>query len=225
MAAYSNLHLVVKFTSLSPVIDNPSFHLDYFTTYTTQDISDVSSLVSQVAASLNSTPAGGTVAVGTYLSTVLSRSSNQSLVDVYDVTGHLNGTPAGSPVLASAFTLSAAGTTGVFPEGVACVITLQAPYGTDVEFAPGARPRARDRGRIYFGPISASTASNEAVTNRTYVGSGTQTNLTKWIKSINVITTTSHTVIYNLAVWSRKNAAMKSLQECWVDDRYDYVRL
>jgi hypothetical protein len=107
---------------------------------------------------------------------------------------------------------------------VSAVVTLQAPYGSDVEFLPGSRPRARDRGRIFFGPLAGQACSLEATTNRTIVSTSPRTDLTAWIKKICVLTTTPHTVVYNLAVWSRKNAVMKSLQEAWVDDRPDVMR-
>ena len=228
MAPFQNLHLQIKFAPLSPIIDAPSFHLYYLSTYTTADITDVSSLVNQVISQFNSIPSGAGFSVASVMSDCLSRAANQSLVDVYDVTAHLNGTPAGSPVLLTSFTLAAGQPTPkANPEGVAAVITLQAPYGTDVEFGPGTpatRPRARDRGRIYVGPLDGSVLALESTTNRSYLVSSFQTTLVKWIQAINVITTAPHTVIYNLAVWSRKGAFMKSLQECWVDDRPDYQR-
>lgn len=221
---YSNLRLRLIMTSLSPVIDNCGFDLSYFTTFTTQDLTDVSDLVNFVTGSINSIPTGATNAPSYYIGSTISGVATASIVDVYDVTNHLNGSPAGSPVLMSTWGPSLGLVTQGPPEGVCATITLQAPYGTDVEFAPGARPRARDRGRIYFGPLSAHGLSQEATTNRITLNTSIRTDLTKWIKAINVHTTAPHSVVYNLGVWSKKNAAMKSLQECWMDDRPDYQR-
>jgi hypothetical protein len=64
----------------------------------------------------------------------------------------------------------------------------------------------------------------EGTTQRTIVAPQCAIDLTAWIKKINVITTTPHTIPYNLAVWSRKNGAMKQLAETWIDDRPDYQR-
>jgi hypothetical protein len=222
--ALSSLKLRVVLTSLSPVTDNIGFDLSYFTTFVTQDLTDVADLVTFVTGSLNSVPTGAGSAPYTYISSVISRAANANTVDVYDVSNHLTGTPAGSPVLISSFTLSSPGAVTNLPSGVCAAITLQAPYGTDVEFGPGTRPRARDRGRIYFGPLANSATANEAVTNRPILTAAFRTDLTALIKKINVHTTAPHSVVYNLGVWSRKNGAMKSLQETWIDDRPDYQR-
>lgn len=224
MVAFSNLHVRIELASLSPVLDNVGLDLSYFTTFVTQDITDVSSLVTQITASFNAIPSGGSNKPCVYVGNTISRATNACMVNVYDVTTHLNGTPAGSPVLVSSFTMPTSGSVNGPPEGVCAAITLQAPYGTDVEFAPGTRPRARDRGRIYFGPLTAPAITSEATTNRQVLSTSVMGDLTKWIKAINVITTTGHSCLYNLGVWSRKNAAMKSLQEVWIDDRPDYQR-
>jgi len=215
---------MLKFTSLSPVIDNPSFHLDYHTTFGTQDITDVSNLCDQITASLNAVPSGAVSAPGHYLAPVVSRTAGQSMIDVYDVTNHLDGSRAGSPVQIKSWSLTSSPFGGAVPEGCAVALTLQASFGTDVEFGPGTRPRARDRGRVYFGPIDGAAIGVEGTTNRTVVAPQCQIDLTAWIKKINVIITTSNTITYKLAVWSRKNAAMKDLVSVAVDDRPDYQR-
>lgn len=145
-------------------------------------------------------------------------------VNVYDVSNVLGGGRMGSPYIVSSVAFGATAASGMSPHDAAAVITLQAPYGTDVEFAPGSRPRARDRGRIYWGPLSSSAYAIEAVTTRTILSPACRTDLTAFVKAINVITSTPHTVVWNLGVWSRKNAVMKSLQECWVDDAIDSQR-
>jgi len=120
----------------------------------------------------------------------------------------LGGTPGTNPV----------------PQEAAAVITLQSPYGADVEFGPGTRPRARDRGRIYFGPIDSGSLSVEATTNRTLLLPAMRTSLTAWIKAINIHTTAPTSCTYDLAVWSRRGAQMKSLSSCWIDDNPDTQR-
>jgi hypothetical protein len=220
----SNLHIRFTFQSLSPVVNPFIWDFSYFTTFTTQDISDVSDLCNHIVTSFSAVPTGGTNAPSHYWSGILNGGANASMIDVYDVTNHLDGSKAGSPVLVSSFTANLGIAGGVVPEGDSVVITMQAPYGTDVEFAPGMRPRARDRGRLYFGPVSANAYTPEGVTNRCLITTTCRGDLTKWIKAINVYTSSPHTVVWNLGVWSRKNAAMKSLQEVWIDDRPDYTR-
>lgn len=224
MAPLDHLHIRMTLPTLSPVLDPVSINLSYFTTFTTQDLTDVADLTAFLVSSFNTIPAGGSQAPSAMVGGTVDRGTNKALWQVYDVSSHLTGVPAGSPVLVGSWTVGAGGAASPMPEGVCAVVTLQAPYGTDVEFAPGMRPRARDRGRVYFGPLAASQISLEAGSNRAYVASVCRTDLTKWIQKINVYTTTPHTVVYNLGVWSKKNGSMKSLQETWVDDRPDYQR-
>jgi hypothetical protein len=172
-----NLHIRIKFTTLSPLLDPPSFDLSYYTTSSAQDINDVLDLVTKISTSLTTTPSGGSNTPSQWLAPTLSRAANAVLVDVYDVTAHLNGSPAGSPVLVTNQQIATTTSSIACAEQVAAVITLQAPYGADVEFLPGSRPRARDRGRIYYGPLAGSGLSQESVTNRTYVSTVVRTDL------------------------------------------------
>lgn len=222
--ALSNLHIKVQFTSRSPLVPNPGIDLSYYAASTAADITDVADLAGFVTSSLTSTPSGATHTPASYLSAVLTASATGGHYEVYDVTSHLSGTSAGSPVLIGSFSTTGLGVSSGIPEGVALAITLQAPYGTDVEYAPGSRPRARDRGRIYFGPLANGTGFTVDTNNRTVPSTTIRTDLCQWIKSINVHTTAPHSIPYNLCVWSRKNALMKSLQEVWIDDRFDYQR-
>jgi hypothetical protein len=84
------------------------------------------------------------------------------------------------------------------------------------------RPRARDRGRIYFGPIAGAVVSTDA-SLRTVIVSGAATDILRWLKSINQLTTGGGTT-WTLGVWSRKNAVIKQLQQASIDDRVDYQR-
>lgn len=224
MATFQNLKLNVSFSTLDPIVDSPSFDLSYFTTFVTADIYDVNDLCNTVMLSLHTIPSGGSVSPAGYMHTVIDRGAGKTMITVYDVTTHLNGSPAGSPVLRVTGALTSAAVGGLVPAGCCAVVTMQAPYGSDVEFAPGARPRARDRGRIYFGPIGNSAIADDSSSKRTYFTSTFRNDMCQWIKSINTFTTTTHSAVYNLGVWSRKNAAMKSLQEVWVDERVDYQR-
>jgi hypothetical protein len=109
------------------------------------------------------------------------------------------------------------------PEGVAAAITMQAPYGTDVEYAPGARPRSRDRGRFYFGPLNQQCLLKEADGSSSWT-IPFKNCMTQWLKVLNAFTSTAHSVNFLLGVWSRQNAIIKSLAEGWLDDRPDYQR-
>ena len=224
MAAFHDLHFTVSFTPRIPQLAKPTMTFNYTAAGVGADISDVMDIASQLVASFNTIPSGASKAPAAYLAGSLNPGTNLSKWEVYDVTDHLDGTRAGSPVAVGSWTASAIPNAASLPEACAAVVTLQAPYGTDVEFAPGTRPRARDRGRIYFGPLNSLNAWNTDLNNHAILNSAFQTDLGKWIKKINIITSVPHTLPYALAVWSRRNHAMKGLAECWVDERFDYRR-
>jgi hypothetical protein len=224
--AYANIHIVLKFGSTSPLVEAPTIHFDYFASSSAALANDVQDLVNKVTASFGTTPVGASHNAS-YLGGILDRGVSKCQYEAYDVTSHLDGTPHGSPVVSGNWTLAAGSGLISYAEGIAAVVTLQAPYGTDVEYSPPpskGRPRSRDRGRIYLGPLNSSNTISQDVNNRNYILPAARTDLCAWIKSINVITTTTSSIPYNLAVWSRVNKIMKSLAEVWVDDRLDYHR-
>lgn len=119
---------------------------------------DLDGVEAAVADFYRAVPAGGTAAVGTYLSSQLNRAANTSRVDLYDITDHLSGSPAGSPKATSFFTLPAAGTPAQLPSQVASVLTLR---GRGALLAPVegpflTRPRQRLSGRLFIGPLGAN---------------------------------------------------------------------
>jgi hypothetical protein len=155
---------------------------------------------------------------------VVDRSASSAMIKAYDISGHLNGTPHGPPVATQSFTPTAAITGGTDPpEGVAIVITLQAPYGSDDEFLGGTRPRARDRGRIYFGPITAGGVGKESSTGRSVIPLPITTDLLLTFRKM-AVGYTIGAIQYALCVWSRKSALLKPLSVLWCDDRPDYQR-
>jgi hypothetical protein len=224
MAGFLTTYFKFEFQMLSPVIDPSGWGMVYQSNSTTGTGADWSTIANALATSMSTTPTGGSFSPQHYLSTCVDGGANKATITAYDITNHLDGSPHGPPIGFVSFTVTPA--SGTFPEGICAVITLQAPYGTDVEFGgtpPGTtRPRARDRGRIYFGPFGSTGAGNESVTNRCIISAACRTDLTKWIHTINQITVGANT--WSLGVWSRKNAGVKALSECWVDDRPDYQR-
>jgi len=220
---YTALYCKIVGRSLSPVVDDSSFGLVYNTPAPSPLLGDVTNFASMLSTRLTTVLTGQANALTAYWGSVISRASNSAYIQIYDISSHLTGTPHGAPVYTLPFTPAGAYLSATGPEGVCVVTTLQASYGSDVEFAPGARPRARDRGRFYFGPVGSSIFTTEATTHRTIVQTALATEFTKFVQGAYQITTTG-SVVYTLGVWSRKNGAIKPPIECWVDDRPDYQR-
>jgi len=87
------------------------------------------------------------------------RAANLASVDYYDVSGALDGSPAGSPFATRAWTLGAAAAGANYPAEVALRVSLIADGWEEVPetAVDGSRPRARYRGGFYLGPLSASS--------------------------------------------------------------------
>lgn len=119
--------------------------------------------VDGVAASITSfynTGTGQTNTMAGYLSGVLSRATNAVEILFYDLTGHLDGSAHGSPDFLRTFTLAARGGANNVPSEVAIALSFHGDVTDIPETAanptpPPAiiRPRARRRGRLYFGPL------------------------------------------------------------------------
>lgn len=168
--------------------------------------------------------AGASEALYLYLSPVLDRTANHGTISVYDITAHLDGSPHGSPVDGGTFTLLGGEGTPM-PEGLAACVSYRADYGTDVEYGPHTRPRARDRNRHYFGPLTQACFNFPTSTARVSFASRFMTDCLANTKQVEVITGTGLPPDqWNLQVWSRKNASVKPVAEYWMDDRPDYQR-
>lgn len=107
-----------------------------------------------------------TNAMADYIASSRSRAANAVTVDYYDLTGHLDGSPHGSPFDTRAFTLGGSPTVaGDLPDEVAIRMSLTAdgaelvPETAANPTPPPAtiRPRARYRGGFFFGPPVAGT--------------------------------------------------------------------
>lgn len=100
-----------------------------------------------------------------FMSPVLSNTTNAAKVALYDLTGNLDGTPHGSPVIQKSWTLDNDPGGTALPSEVACVLTLEG-LGRDTApvNVPGGpagpegdtHPKARRTGRLYLGPLGAN---------------------------------------------------------------------
>lgn len=161
---------------------------------------------------------GGGAKLHSLLSPELGSDTIAPRVDLYDLTGHLDGSAHGAPVFGSDMTWTGFPGAGfAHPGEVAICASFHSAYGADVEFAVGGgRPRGRDRGRVFIGPLHGNTAAMD--TNGT----------------ARVITSAQTTVIQAMtrlanagvawSVWSRSSASLKPVVGGFVDDAFDTQR-
>lgn len=234
----------ITFATLSSTLDNPSIDLSYLASDASTDATD---LANKIVIGLNNTPTGGTHSISAYLAPSISRGANSATVRVYNVTGHLDGSPHGSPASSMVFTPTAPITGLSLPEGVCCCVTNVASYGSDVEFGPvsaiptppdliadfGAasthqgrtRPRSRDRGRQYWGPLNLNVIGNESTTNRALFGSSFLTDMgLAYAQFLNAPALSGSGTTAKIQVWSRRNVSMKPVAQVVIADRPAYQR-
>lgn len=155
---------------------------------------------------------GGEI-LGHFISQVIDRAALHCTIEVYDLTGHLDGSPHGGPITADTFTLGAH-LGGEMPSQLAVVVDYKAPYGSDTEFGPHTRPRSRDRGRHYWGPLTddAITAASSSP-----FGSTVSTSASGFFAAAYSALNASTNFGSGWSVWSRVNASMKQVFDGWVD--------
>lgn len=203
-------------------------------------------VLSAIQGFYNTVATGAANKVANFMGPSLDAGTNHATITVYDITSHLNGVGIGAPVSITNWTLAVGpGATSV-PEGVAMCINYRADYGSDVEFAGTtsaiptppdivsdygaatthtgrARPRSRDRNRLYLGPLNTACISNATTTNAAQFTTQAMGDCLKALSALSN-TITAGTDPWNLRVWSRASASLKIPTEAWTDPRPDYQR-
>ena len=209
--------------------------------------SGLTPVITHITNFYNSLATGATNALYKYLSTSLDWNTNHSTVTVYDITANLSGAPHGSPVAMTNWTLTPAPSGTPYAEGVCACLDYQRAYGTDVEFGPAGsaittppdivadygaaathlgktRPRSRDRGRWYIGPLNSTAVGYDATTYRVKFQTTFINDLLKAAAALSADVSDGSGNSYVLQQWSRKNASIGLVTEFWTDDRPDYQR-
>ena len=175
--------------------------------------------------------AGQVAALGTYLSPELTRAANAASVKQYDITGHLDGSPHGSPVQIDTFTLVASGGSA-FPSEVAMCVTLEASgrAAQQAETADGAdpgtaldRPRQRYTGRVYLGPLTSDTDAVDA-NNAMRPTATFRADILERFKQTQIALLDYIPNDFVMCVWSRSDEILRPVGSIAVDDAFDTQR-
>lgn len=164
--------------------------------------------------------AGQTNAPEQYMSPALSDGVDGVVLDFYDITAHLDGTSHGTPIGRRTLTLTpGGGTIGTgLPDEVSTVLTFHRPYGTDEEFAVGSRPRARDRGRLYFGPLDRTVLLADSLGEVRIDPVVCQ----DFVVAAAILA--AHVDTTRWAQWSRVTASIGIVASGWMDNAFDTQR-
>lgn len=196
------------------------------------DETNVGQLTIPIASFYNFVAAGGQ-SVASFISGMISRAVSSATMKVFDITGHLDGSPHGSPVATDAMTLSAAALDTSLPEEVAVVLTTRADgwQGAAVDVPAGApgpagnlRPKQRLSGRLYVGPLATHANHGGEL-------AGAEPRPTIELRTA-LLDAAEHLVDQLAAavpdgswsVWSRADAQTTPITHVQVDDAFDTMR-
>lgn len=181
--------------------------------------SELDAIASALDVFYNTASGGAAHAVCNGLSTVLAHSSAVDEIKYYNITGKLHlGDKHGSPVRVDPFTLgSAIGTGSNLPSEMSVCVSAHTAYLTDPEFGEGMRPRARDRARIYLGPLRDAMVTLDS-NHEPRIDPAWRTSFANAAAALVADTGTTWTV------WSRANATTNVISSGWVDDAFDVQR-
>jgi hypothetical protein len=172
-----------------------------------------------IIAFYNTTAAGAAKEVAKHINDTVSRTASACRLDFYNITGHLDGSPHGSPYLTAGWTLSSSEMAGAgLPAEVAIVSSFHAAYGSLSEEVGNTRPKNRRRGRVYIGPLTLQVLGQDATTKRVKVVQSTMTDIQKASQAMMDDSNT------NWCVWSRQDQLTLSVVGGHVDDGFDTQR-
>lgn len=155
--------------------------------------------------------------ISAFLSPSLAHSTAGCLIQLYDITGHLDGSATGHPpYLQSSFTLPGGGGSPL-PSELSVVLSYHADFTGVPEHAPNARPRSRYRGRLYLGPMATSALSSDTTTHRPQVATNTRETIAAGAAHFSSLEPT-------WSVWSRRDAVLRQITQGSVDDAWDVQR-
>lgn len=203
------------------------------------DVGFAAIMAGLVQAFFNNIAAGATHAIGEYLAGSRSRVANAVLYNTYDLAGHLDGSPHGSPTITAPMTLPAPVNTGLLADQLAAILSFEASLtgilergpvatrpSTDEAIDQGApathsartRPRASRRGRIWVGPLCSFTQGDVE-------GSGLKAVVISDLqKAAHDLIVNSLATVTPWVVWSRVTAATNVIDGGWVDQRFGTQR-
>jgi hypothetical protein len=152
-----------------------------------------------------------------FLSPTLAHTSAGCLLQLYDLTGHLDGTATGHPPYhQTTFTLPGGGGSPL-PSELAVVLSYHADFTGIPEHAPHARPRARYRGRLYIGPMATSALDSDSTTHRPRIAQNVRETVAAGAVHLSQLEPT-------WSVWSRTDATMRQILQGSIDDAWDVQR-
>lgn len=215
----AQLLAVARFTHSSGMLKDEVVNTFAFLTPTLAPVdAEMTTVMDAVHGFYTDTQAITNVSVSTWMGSQMEKTGTPLLIEMYNLAGHLDGTAHGSPIKTGLYSVPAAAFTNPgLPSEMAVCCSFHTAYATDPEFAGNTRPRARDRGRIYIGPM-ATTAVDYDTAARPNVKETVRSTIAS--AAINLRDAAGHA----WCVWSRSKSTLEPIVAGWVDDAWDVQR-
>lgn len=179
-----------------------------------------------LAAFYNDSYEAGIDSIASRLSSVLSRTVDAVALKFYNLTGHLDGSPHGSPVAERFLTLDAAQAGhNNLPGEAALVVSLEADMTGALEEGPlDTRPKQRRRGRVYLGPLNDFARSQDGTTGLVQVNASFLQQVGKAADALKDTLAGIAVPLQPWAIWSRTDAVVRNVVRVKVDNEIDTQR-
>lgn len=198
-------------------------HYFRWTAAGTPSTADLSSLAGDVATFWNGA-SGGSSTIGYYLGSQILRGTGAFAIDAYSLDLADPRHYFGSPVQTYLKNLGTPANLFPIPNECAVVLSYRAAYGSDPEHDGVTRPRASDRGRMYFGPLNTSSMLNASAPNGTIVVNVAPAVLTNIQNAATALKPAVATHNFEWSVWSRKEQLFKPVADIALDNSFDTQR-
>lgn len=156
----------------------------------------------------NALATGQSFPLSEWMSSLYSRVANSATLEWYDITNHLDGSPAGAPFRVDTGNLNHAGLSGSDLHPALCgVVAYRRAYGSDEEHSGTTRPRARDRGRVHIGPLRSQALNDGTGEAAPIFASDCIAAAIGLAQTKNALSANQ----FNWVQWSRKNASVANI--------------
>lgn len=168
-------------------------------------------------------PTGQTASVSEFFGHSLSRAAGDAVFRLYDLDGHLDGSPHGSPVSIKNHQIDVADVTQTpLPDEVSVCLTLEGTNRSSTPVEVGTtRPMSRRTGRVFLGPLNTKAVAvvdgyARVATAFTSVVLAALGDLQDDVQAVQPAA--------DLGVWSRKDAEIYAIEAAYIDNEFDTQR-
>jgi hypothetical protein len=241
----SVIRSVVRFANQNGIVKDAVLNAFVFANSGAADTAHLDAIRDRLIAFFTATAPGQGNQIGNYQGPQIDGGAGKTQILHYDISSHLDGTPAGSPIRVDAFQCGASSSATALPDEVCSALSYHGSLtglpvvgaadsalptvdsavdvGAPATHAGRDRPRARHLGRIFLGPLSSAAADFSGRGHRP--AAAFRTDVTKAALGLmGAFGPSGSPIDLAWSVWSRRNGGLSAVLGGWMDDRWDSQR-